>query len=98
MRQYYRILNITHNGTKGERGVTVTEEKYDGVIGCQVSFNPDNIRIGYGLTMIFAPYAHRDYEWWSLSNIQNVYHEEEDNILVIETTNSIYYLECLGEK
>lgn len=98
MRQYYRILNIVHSGRKGERGTAVTDDKYDGVVGCRVMFDTKELKRGYRLRMFFVPYEHRIYDWWTISLVQHFYHEEEDNVLVIETLNSIYYLECLGDK
>ena len=98
MKQYYRILNIVHSGRKGERGTAVTDIKYEGVIGCRAAFDTEKLKRDYGLQMFFVPYEHRTYDWWTISSVQRFYHEEEDNILVIETLNSIYYLECLGDK
>ena len=96
MRRKYKIVSIVHSGSRGERGTPVTEDKYDGVIGCEVRFDPDDIHIDYGLKMDFVPWAHRLYDWWTISNVQSVDYDDEDNILVIETCNSIYYLADLG--
>ena len=97
MKQKYRIMSIVHSGTKGDRGTLVTEDKYKGLVGCKVLFDPVNIHLGYGLSMTIPPLEHKLYDWWTISCIQNVEHDDEDGVLVIETLNSIYYLEELGE-
>lgn len=95
MNTKYKIIDIVHSGTKGERGTPVTANKYDGIVGCRVFFNPDNIYIGYGLTMQFPPNEHPLYDWWTISCIQEV--SRMQDALIIETMNSIYYLKCLSE-
>ena len=92
MRNNFKILDITHSGTKGERGTPVTADKYDGLIGCPVSFDMNDIHIGYSLTMYIAPYAHRLYDWFTVSCIQDVVYDPNEKMLIIETINSIYYL------
>ena len=95
MNTKYKIIGIVHSGTKGERSTPVTANKYDDIVGCKVFFNPDNIHIGYGLTMQFPPDEHPLYDWWTISCIQKAFREQD--ILIIETMNSIYYLKYLGE-
>ena len=97
MRRVYKIIGIVHSGKKGERGTPVSEDKYDQLIGCHVSFDIDKIYLGYGLTMYLKPGDHPYYDWWTMSCLQRVDYDEEDNILTIETLNSIYYLEDLGD-
>lgn len=92
MKGYFRITKIVHNGAKGERETPVTDEKYDGLIGCPVSFDMSDIHIGYSLTMYIAPYAHRLYDWFTVSCIQDVVYDPNEKTLIIETMNSIYYL------
>lgn len=98
MRSLWIIKAITHNGKKGERGTAVTAEKYDGLVGCWVSFDPEKIHIGYGLTMYIAPHHHRLYDWWTISCVQSVENLDNGAILKIETLNSIYYLQRLDEE
>ena len=93
MRNNFKILDITHSGTKGERGTPVTANKYDGLIGCPVRFDTDDIHIGQSLTMYIVPKAHMHYDYWTISCIQSVDYDKENKVLVIETLNSIYYLQ-----
>ena len=92
MHDKFIIEKIVHNGNKGERGSPVTDIKYDGLVGCPVSFNMSDIHIGYSLTMYIAPYAHRLYDWFTVSCIQDVVYDPNEKMLIIETINSIYYL------
>lgn len=98
MREMWVIETIVHNGKKGERGTAVSDEKYNGLVGCWVSFDPEKIKIGYGLTMYIAPNHHQLYDWWAISCIQRVDECDNGAILKIETLNSIYYLKRLNEE
>ena len=97
MRKRFKILNIVHSGTKGERGTPVTEKKYDGLVGCEVRFDINNICVGYSLILHIVPWMHKYYDYWTISAIERIDHDEEDGILILETLNSIYYLEELGD-
>ena len=86
-------MGIVHSGERGNRGTPVTDKKYTGLIGCKVSFDADSVCIGKSLVMWLEPHAHKLYDYWILSEIQRVDHDDEDGILIIETANSIYYLD-----
>lgn len=90
MRNDFKILDI---GTKGKRGTAVTADKYDGLVGCSVRFNIDDIHIGQSLTMYIVPNAHIHYDYLTISRVQNVDCNKENQVLIIETRNNIYYLQ-----
>lgn len=89
----YKIESIIHSGTKGERGVPVTDDKYDYLVNSVCFFDPDDIKINYGLEIYLK--LHPYYQTWIMSRIQSV--TKNDEYLIIETINSIYTFKDCGE-
>ena len=89
----YKIESIVHSGTKSERGVPVTDDKYDYLVDSVCFFDPDDIKINYGLEIYLK--CHPYYQTWIVSRIQSV--TKNDEHLIIETINSIYTFKDCGE-
>ena len=89
----YKIESIVHSGTKGERGVPVTDDKYDYLVDSVCFFDPDDIKMNYGLKIYLK--CHPYHQTWIVSRIQSV--TKNDEYLIIETINSIYTFKDCGE-
>ena len=93
MKKEFVITDILHSGRKGERYTPVQNNKYDGVIGYTAKIDTDSIERGKSLFMKLPDSP--IYEWWNTSMVLAVWENKDDNILTIETENTIYILkEC----
>ena len=91
----YKVLEILHSGRKGIRQTPVDDPKYDGVVDSIIdmplleSLNPFE-----ELAWDFVETT-SEYEWWHTSSILGI--KKYDDIYEIETVNTIYLLQRLGE-
>ena len=95
MMKEYKLINILHSGQKGERGTLVTQEKYDGMIGSLVILNIDEINIGDSFTFWFE--NNMFYKYWTTSPVLSFINSETKQKLIIETLNSLYTFDYIGE-
>jgi len=91
----YIIKDILHSGTKGDRGSPVTDEKYDGMIGSIVFFDPSEIKFNQSFDFYFK--YHPYYNFWTISYVKEIAYDTEKRNLIIESENSIYIFEDMGE-
>ena len=95
MKHRYKIKNILHSGAKGERGSSVSDDKYDYMINAIVFFNIDELKNGESLMFWFE--NHPFHKWWMTSTVKDHEFLEDGQILIVETMNTIYTFLDLGE-
>ena len=86
----FKIKEIVHSGRKGTRYDPVTDEKYDGLIGCNVKWNIKDIRQFDGTTFKFQ--NHPFYNYWHTSPVIQL-SKRDFTVYELETVNTIYILE-----
>ena len=91
----YKIKEILHSGKKGERGLPVWNKKYEYVLGFDCFFDKDNITVG--APFIFYFINNPEYAWWGMSTVVSVDEKPDEKKLIVETLNSIYIFEELGD-
>ena len=91
----YKIVDVVHSGRKGKRGKKVTAEKYEGIVGCTVLFDINDI--GQFSSMKFLFKNHPTYDCWSTSEVLAMA-TNDDRQVYIETANSIYIFEPLFDE
>lgn len=85
----WKIIDILHSGRKGIRLSPVMDSKYDGVRGCTVYFNIEDLE---GLKPFrFNRMNHYFYDYWDTSAV--IQAEIRNGQLILETINTIYVLE-----
>ena len=97
----YEITGITHSGRIGLRDTPVNNPKYDGVVGSIVTLvNADKLEDYFQFQELKFHFVKTEsgYDWWNTSCVICI-GLDINNIYVVETINSIYYLRKLeGEK
>ena len=90
MRTGYLVDKIVHSGRKAPRYTPCFNEKYRGLHGYLVAFDPDKIQQGKSLhmTVVNSP----EYEWWDTTMVIASVLSSDENELIIETVNTIYIL------
>ena len=91
----YKIKEILHSGKKGERGLPVLNKKYEYVLGFDCFFDKDNITVGSPFIFYFI--SNPEYAWWGMSTVVSVNEKPDEKKLIVETLNSIYIFEELGD-
>ena len=91
----YKIKEILHSGKKGERGLPVWNKKYEYVLGFDCFFDKDNITVGSPFIFYFI--NNPEYAWWGMSTVVSVDEKPDEKKLIVETLNSIYIFEELGD-
>ena len=95
MKKIYKVKDIVHSGIKGERGAPVTNEKYKYVIGYKCFFDKDDIELGWSFVFYFI--NNPEYICWGTSAVDGIEEKPLEKELIIETRNSIYTFEELGD-
>lgn len=91
-RERWLVSDVLHSGRKKERGLQVTDRKYEGLIGYHVTFDMDSLAPGKEVFMTVTDSP--DYEWWRTSIIVAYTIDVDDpQKYLLETANSIYVLE-----
>ena len=96
MKGKYRISSITHSGRKGERHSPVTDFKYNSLIGSVCIFDPFKVRAYESLH--FPVYESPVYDWWDTSEVIALDVDTRDDSIHLETVNTIYVFEKIGDK
>lgn len=93
----YYITDILHSGRKGRRDKRVSEGKYEGVIGSIIETK--NIRETKPLEKHHWTFVETQspYEWWDTSETVALTYNEKEKLYYLETINTIYILEEIGE-
>lgn len=88
MTNVYLVDNVLYSGRKGERYQPVQDEKYWGLLGYRVAFDPLTMERGkpFRMSVIDSP----AYEWWETSMILAAWSNESEHTITIETENIIY--------
>ena len=89
----FKIKEIVHSGRKGTRYESVTDEKYDGLVGCKINWNIDDIKQFDGVT--FKVRNHPFYSYWHTSPVIQLA-KRDITTYELETINTIYVLEEAG--
>ena len=99
MKKYYKIKSILHNGRKGERNTLRTDGRYPLRIGRIVEIDTKNLLVGDQLVLDYVKDENgNDYIGFSLyCSVILDWDYVFDNRIRIETYNSIYELEEVGE-
>lgn len=92
---YYRIKSILHSGRKGERNTQRTDGRYPLRINRIIELNDKDIIIGVPLVITYVKDENGDdYRGYYLHTSYVVdWDYEFDNLIRIETNNSIYEFE-----
>ena len=83
----FEIIGIYHSGRKGVRWQEVSDAKYDGLVGCLTTFNPDEVERFEGIRFYLK--NHPRYKWWDTTGIIQLA-RGIDGSYVLETVNTIY--------
>lgn len=83
----FKIIGIYHSGRKGVRWENVTQPKYDGMVGCLTTFDPNNVEQFDGVRFYLK--GHPLYEWWDTTAVVQLARDFDGNY-VLETVNTIY--------
>ena len=86
----YKIKGIYHSGRKGERFKSVDDEKYDGLVGCRIKWDINDLK-QFESTM-FEIVGHPFYSLWNTSPVIQLTKRDEDTY-ILETVNTLYELE-----
>lgn len=96
----YRIKSISHSGTHGNRGTARTDGRYPKRIGRIVELEYKKLVLGTPLILTYLKDENgNDYSGMYLrcSRIQSI-HFVTEKLFVVETMNSIYEFEEVGEE
>lgn len=86
----YKIKGIYHSGRKDERFKPVDDEKYDGLVGCRIKWDINDLE-QFESTR-FKIVGHPFYSWWHTSPVIQLTKRDE-NTYILETVNTLYELE-----
>ena len=94
----YKIAGIYHNGKEGNRWDLRKDDKHDGLRGCFVKFNPNDVKLMNNAIFKFC--MHQLYqEWYSDEKVIGFWHKRGElngnDLFFLETVNTIYILEEL---
>lgn len=95
----YRIISISHSGTKGARGIERTDGRYPKRIGRIVDVDIENLALSTPLILNYIKDENgNDYSQYFLrcSNIQGI-HIVSKSLFCVETVNTIYEFELENE-
>ena len=90
----YRLKGIYHSGRKGTRWEKVTQPKYDDMVGCLTTFDPESVEQFQSVRFYLKD--HPVYRWWDTSGIIQL-SLGFDGDYYLETINSIYVFEEVKE-
>lgn len=96
----YRIKSISHSGSRGNRGTARTDGRYPTRIGRIVELEYKKLVLGTPLILNYIKDENgNDYRGMYLrcSRIQSI-HIVTEKLFVVETMNSIYEFEEVGEE
>ncbi len=91
----WKIESITHNGRRAVRGTIVTDNKYNGLVGCKCVFYK-KMPIERGKPCRFFLKGHPVHDYWDTSMVLEIWTEDK-NHLYIETENSITKFKSCGK-
>lgn len=90
----YRLRDIYHSGRKGNRWEKVTQPKYDDMVGCLTTFDPNSVEQFEGVRFYLKD--HPLYRWWDTTAIVQL-SRGFDGDYYLETINTIYVFEEVKE-
>ena len=95
MRKRYKVKEVLHSGRTADRGLPVWDRKYEYVIDYDCFFDYKDIVVDAPFVFYFV--NNPEYVWWGMSNVVSVEEKPESKELIVETLNSIYIFEELGD-
>lgn len=91
---YYRIKSIAHSGRKEERNTPRTDGRYPLRINRIIEFDERDIKIGHPFYIYYIKDENgNDYIGWLVTSMVVDWDYTYENIIRIETLNSIYEFE-----
>ena len=86
----YKIIEILHSGRKGIRNTPVKDSKYNQMIGSIIECDLEYVEQFKPLKWWFKD--HPFYEVWHTSEVLALLRDFENDLLYLETVNTIYVL------
>ena len=90
----YRIKGIFYSGRTGTRWQEVSDLKYDGLVGCLCSFDPEKVEQFNGIRFFLKDHPY--HSWWETTAVIQLSMDFDGNY-VLETVNTIYVFEEVKE-
>ena len=90
----YRIKGIFYSGRTGTRWQEVSDLKYDGLVGCLCSFDPEKVEQFNGIRLFLKDHPY--HSWWETTAVIQLSMDFDGNY-VVETINTIYVFEEVKE-
>jgi hypothetical protein len=89
----YKITGIFHNGRQGARWESVTDSKYEDLVGCTIGWDVNAVKQFEPTKFLLK--NHPLYSFWNTSQVLQL--SKEGNRHILETVNTIYLLEDLSD-
>ena len=90
----YRIKGIFYSGRTGTRWQEVSDLKYDRLVGCLCSFDPEKVEQFNGIRLFLKDHPY--HSWWETTAVIQLSMDFDGNY-VVETINTIYVFEEVKE-